>query len=52
MKRYYERFYNSDAKVRHAVALLPWKHNLLETHGVRNEVKLHIVPDCVFQEEL
>lgn len=29
MKRYYERFYNSDAKVRRAVALLPWKHNLL-----------------------
>jgi len=29
MKRFYERYHNSDAKVRRCVALLPWKHNLL-----------------------
>jgi hypothetical protein len=43
MKRYYERFYNSDAKVRRAVALLPWKHNLL----LISRVRTHKVSDTL-----
>lgn len=29
MKRFYERYYQSDSKLRQAVAVLPWGHNLL-----------------------
>ncbi len=29
MKRFYERYHTADEKVRQAVALLPWGHNLL-----------------------
>jgi predicted nuclease of restriction endonuclease-like (RecB) superfamily len=29
MKRFYEFYRNEDAKLRHAVAVLPWKHNIL-----------------------
>ncbi len=29
MKRFYEYYHEADAKLRHAVAVLPWKHNLL-----------------------
>lgn len=29
MKRFYERYYLADAKLRQAVAVLPWGHNLL-----------------------
>lgn len=29
MKRYYERYYQADAKLLHSVAVLPWSHNLL-----------------------
>lgn len=29
MKRFYERYKDSDAKLRRCVALLPWKHNML-----------------------
>ena len=29
MRRFYERFCNSDPKVQQAVALLPWSHNVL-----------------------
>lgn len=30
MKRFYERYYLADAKLRQAVAVLPWGHNLLK----------------------
>ena len=29
MKRFYERYYQADTKLRQAVAVLPWGHNLL-----------------------
>ncbi len=29
MKRFYERYYQSDTKLRRCVAVLPWRHNLL-----------------------
>ncbi len=29
MKRYYERYYQADAKLLRCVAVLPWSHNLL-----------------------
>ena len=29
MKKFYDRYKTSDEKLRHSVALLPWKHNLL-----------------------
>ena len=29
MKRFYERYYQADTKLRRCVAVLPWRHNLL-----------------------
>ena len=29
MKRFYERYYQSDTKLQRSVAVLPWRHNLL-----------------------
>lgn len=29
MKRFYERYYQADTKLRQLVAILPWEHNLL-----------------------
>jgi len=29
MKRFYEFYYQADEKLRHSVAVLPWKHNIL-----------------------
>ena len=29
MKRFYERYYLADEKLRRSVAVLPWRHNLL-----------------------
>jgi ribosome recycling factor len=29
MKRFYERYYQADTKLRQAVAVLPWGHNLV-----------------------
>ncbi len=36
MKRFYERYYQADTKLRRCVAVLPWRHNLL----LLNKVKL------------
>jgi predicted nuclease of restriction endonuclease-like (RecB) superfamily len=36
MKRFYERYYQADTKLRRSVAVLPWRHNLL----LLNKVKL------------
>jgi hypothetical protein len=29
MKRFYERYFDSDSKLQRSVAVLPWRHNLL-----------------------
>ena len=29
MKRFYERYYQSDTKLQRSVAVLPWRHNIL-----------------------
>jgi hypothetical protein len=29
MKRFYERYFDSDSKLQRCVAVLPWRHNLL-----------------------
>lgn len=36
MKRFYERYYLADAKLRQAVAVLPWGHNLLLINKVQS----------------
>lgn len=36
MKRFYEHYKDSPEKLRHAVAVLPWKHNLLILSNTRN----------------
>ncbi|MFZ4611875.1 MAG: PDDEXK nuclease domain-containing protein [Gemmataceae bacterium] len=36
MKRFYERYYVADAKLRQAVAVLPWGHNLLLINKVQS----------------
>ncbi len=40
MKRFYERYYQSEPKLRQAVAVLPWGHNLLLINKIQshNEV--------------
>lgn len=36
MKRFYERYYQADQKLRQAVAVLPWGHNLLLINKVQS----------------
>ena len=36
MKRFYERYYSADTKLRLAVAFLPWGHNLLLINKVQS----------------
>ncbi len=36
MKRFYERYYEADLKLRQAVAVLPWGHNLLLINKVKS----------------
>ncbi|WP_267963627.1 DUF1016 N-terminal domain-containing protein [Testudinibacter sp. TR-2022] len=36
MKRFYERYYQADEKLRQAVAVLPWGHNLLLLNKVQS----------------
>lgn len=36
MKRFYERYHSADAKLRQAVAVLPWGHNLLLINKVQS----------------
>ncbi|MBO9616009.1 MAG: DUF1016 family protein [Dyadobacter sp.] len=37
MKRFYERYYRADTKLRQAVAVLPWGHNLLLINKVKDD---------------
>lgn len=37
MKRFYERYYQSSAKLRRCVAVLPWRHNLLLITKVKED---------------
>lgn len=37
MKRFYERYYQADIKLRQAVAVLPWGHNLLLINKVKDD---------------
>jgi predicted nuclease of restriction endonuclease-like (RecB) superfamily len=43
MKRFYERYYQSDTKLQRSVAVLPWRHNLLllEKTNSDNEVEFY-----------
>jgi len=40
MKRFYERYYQADTKLRQAVAVLPWGHNLLLINKVKEDSKI------------
>lgn len=37
MKRFYERYYQSDTKLQRCVAVLPWRHNLLLIEKAKND---------------
>lgn len=37
MKRFYERYYQSDVKLQRCVAVLPWRHNLLLLQKVEDD---------------
>jgi predicted nuclease of restriction endonuclease-like (RecB) superfamily len=37
MKRFYERYYQSDTKLQRSVAVLPWRHNLLLIEKAKND---------------
>lgn len=37
MKRFYERYYQSDTKLQRFVAVLPWRHNLLLVNKVKDD---------------
>lgn len=37
MKRFYERYFKSSAKLRRSVAVLPWRHNLLLISRVKED---------------
>lgn len=40
MKRFYERYYQSNTKLRQAVAVLPWGHNLLLINKVKEDTEV------------
>lgn len=40
MKRFYERYYQADTKLRQAVAVLPWGHNLLLLNKVYQDEQI------------
>lgn len=40
MKRFYERYFQADEKLRQAVAVLPWGHNLLLLNKIYNDAEL------------
>ncbi|WP_304130765.1 YhcG family protein [Ignavibacterium album] len=40
MKRFYERYHNSNEKLRQAVAVLPWGHNLLLLNKIQNDAEV------------
>jgi predicted nuclease of restriction endonuclease-like (RecB) superfamily len=39
MKRFYERYFNSTLKLRQAVAVLSWGHNLLLINKIKNDIQ-------------
>ena len=40
MKRFYERYYQADTKLRQAVAVLPWGHNLLLISKIKEDSQI------------
>jgi predicted nuclease of restriction endonuclease-like (RecB) superfamily len=40
MKRFYERYHQADLKLRQAVAVLPWGHNLLLISKVKDDLQI------------
>jgi len=40
MKRFYERYYQVDTKLRQAVAVLPWGHNLLLINKIKEDAQV------------
>jgi len=39
MKRFYERYYQSDTKLQRSVAVLPWRHNLLILEKTQDDLE-------------
>jgi len=51
MKRFYERYYLADQKLRQAVAVLPWGHNLLLLDKIQDEMQIGIKRINASEEE-
>jgi len=48
MKRFYERYKDSDEKLRRSVALLPWKHNtLIISKGLDDEASMYYAEEDI-----
>ena len=52
MKRFYERYKNVDEKLRQAVAVLPWGHNLLIINKTQNEAEATFYASVALEQGL
>ena len=50
MKRFYERYYQADTKLRQAVAVLPWGHNLLLINKVKDNSQIEFYVNETLQK--
>jgi predicted nuclease of restriction endonuclease-like (RecB) superfamily len=50
MKRFYERYYQADIKLRQAVAVLPWGHNLLLINKVKDNSQIEFYVNETLQK--
>lgn len=50
MKRFYERYYQADTKLRQAVAVLPWSHNLLLLSKVKDDAAIEFYATQVVEK--
>ena len=51
MKRFYERYHSANQKLRQAVAVLPWGHNLLLLDKIQDEMQIGIKRINASEEE-
>ncbi|MBN9312780.1 MAG: hypothetical protein BGO40_00790 [Chryseobacterium sp. 39-10] len=50
MKRFYERYYQADTKLRQLVAVLPWGHNLLLINKIKDDAQIQFYANQVAEK--
>jgi predicted nuclease of restriction endonuclease-like (RecB) superfamily len=50
MKRFYERYYSADTKLRRTVAVLPWRHNILLLNKIQSLEAVEFYANEVFKD--